>query len=214
MAGALGLLFGVLGVFPALAGLGVMLLLLPFNLVMVRYLTAIRKRLIGWTDQRVQLVTEVIHGIKAIKLYAWEAPFLSRIQALRDNETAQVRTSVFFGEPLRPGLRLPASVRGLPREVEVPPARVYLLGGQAGPRRRADHGPASNAVTAGSVPCRPGVRRCAHHVCVQPAVHAGGAGVFLCAHVHGDPPGPGGGLPRPRALQHAQVARDPNLISS
>jgi ABC-type bacteriocin/lantibiotic exporter with double-glycine peptidase domain len=97
-AGALGLLFAVLGVFPALAGLGVMLLLLPFNLVMVRYLTVIRKRLIAWTDQRVKLVTEVIHGIKAIKLYAWEEPFMDRVKALRAKEVKEVRTSVYFGE--------------------------------------------------------------------------------------------------------------------
>eukprot|EP00850_Spirogloea_muscicola_P009079 SM000050S17004 [mRNA] locus=s50:312640:321290:- [translate_table: standard] len=95
--GAMGLLFYVIGVIPALAGLVVMVLLLPFNAILLRFLTKVRKRLIAATDQRVKLVTEVINGIKAIKLYAWEEPFRQRIEGLRSKEVTEIRTTIIYG---------------------------------------------------------------------------------------------------------------------
>ena len=50
---------------------------------MGRKLAAVRRELVGFTDARVKLCTEVITGIKAIKLYAWEAAAVDRITALR-----------------------------------------------------------------------------------------------------------------------------------
>eukprot|EP00897_Mesotaenium_endlicherianum_P000582 jgi/Mesen1/10524/ME000083S10028 len=95
--GALALLFYVIKVIPALSGLGAMLLLLPFNGLMMRYLAATRKRVLAATDARVKLVSEVVGGIKAIKLYAWEGPFRARIDALRDAEMRQITISVLIG---------------------------------------------------------------------------------------------------------------------
>eukprot|EP00850_Spirogloea_muscicola_P015101 SM000113S24057 [mRNA] locus=s113:209143:220544:+ [translate_table: standard] len=95
--GAMGLLFYVIGIIPALAGLVVMVLLLPFNAILLRFLTKVRKRLIAATDQRVKLVTEVINGIKAIKLYAWEEPFRHRIEGLRNKEVSEIRTTIIYG---------------------------------------------------------------------------------------------------------------------
>ena len=46
---------------------------------------------IKFTDARVKLCSEVITGIKAIKLYAWEGPYVDRIMDLRDNELRQIR---------------------------------------------------------------------------------------------------------------------------
>eukprot|EP00898_Chlorokybus_atmophyticus_P006293 jgi/Chlat1/6665/Chrsp49S06158 len=93
---AIGLLFYIVGILPALAGLAVMLLLLPANGLLARWSTSVRKRLIDATDNRVRLLSEVIHGIKAIKLYAWEQPFQQRISQLRDKELKEVRTTVFL----------------------------------------------------------------------------------------------------------------------
>ena len=38
----------------------------------------------GHTDRRVKLTSEVIAGIKAIKLYAWEQPYEDRILKIRE----------------------------------------------------------------------------------------------------------------------------------
>ena len=40
--------------------------------------------LMGHTDRRVKLTSEVVAGIKAIKLYAWEQPYQDRILAMRE----------------------------------------------------------------------------------------------------------------------------------
>ena len=95
--GALGLLFFVITFWPAMAGLCVMLVLIPFNALMMRWLTRVRKRLLSCSDARVKLVSEVINGMRAIKLYAWELPFKQRVQKLRDAEMKEIRTSVILG---------------------------------------------------------------------------------------------------------------------
>ena len=79
----MGLLVRVIHLVPALAGLGVTIALIPLTTLVGRQLAAIRKQLVGYTDARVKLCTEVITGIKAIKLYAWEQPYVERITALR-----------------------------------------------------------------------------------------------------------------------------------
>ena len=69
------MLINVMTIWPALAGLAVTVALIPLNTILGRAVSAIRKRLISATDARVRYATEVITGIKAIKLYAWEEPY-------------------------------------------------------------------------------------------------------------------------------------------
>ena len=38
----------------------------------------------GHTDKRVKLTSEVVAGIKAIKLYSWEEPYQDRILQIRE----------------------------------------------------------------------------------------------------------------------------------
>ena len=56
----------------------------------------------GHTDRRVKLTSEVIAGIKAIKLYAWEEPYQERILAHRE-----VSFLLHVTEPCLCILRLP-----------------------------------------------------------------------------------------------------------
>jgi ATP-binding cassette subfamily C (CFTR/MRP) protein 1 len=50
------------------------------------------------TDARVKVAGEVVTGIKAIKLYAWEQPYLERLSNLREQELKMVyRTQVRCG---------------------------------------------------------------------------------------------------------------------
>ena len=37
-------------------------------------------------DERVRVITEILGGIKVLKLYAWEGSFTDKIDALRDKE--------------------------------------------------------------------------------------------------------------------------------
>ena len=82
---------------PALVGLGVTLALIPLSALVARALARVRKRILALTDARVKLCGEVITGIKAIKLYAWEGPYRERIQELRERELKEIRTSAVIG---------------------------------------------------------------------------------------------------------------------
>ena len=42
-------------------------------------------------DERIKLISEVLNGIKVLKLYAWEDSFGDRIQDIRDKEIHNLR---------------------------------------------------------------------------------------------------------------------------
>jgi hypothetical protein len=58
----MGLLVRVIHLLPALAGLAVCVALIPLSTLVGRQLGRIRRRLVGYTDARVKLCTEVITG--------------------------------------------------------------------------------------------------------------------------------------------------------
>lgn len=45
-----------------------------------------QKRVMNIKDTRIKVENEVLGGMKIIKLYAWERPFMSKITATRDRE--------------------------------------------------------------------------------------------------------------------------------
>ncbi|XP_053385666.1 multidrug resistance-associated protein 1-like [Mercenaria mercenaria] len=72
------------------AGLGVMILLVPLNMVILdkvqKYQTLIMER----KDDRIKLMTEILNGIKILKLYAWEMAFGDKVTEIRKQELAQL----------------------------------------------------------------------------------------------------------------------------
>lgn len=42
-----------------------------------------RYHLVGHTDSRIRLMNEIIQGIQAIKIYAWEKPFGKFVDRIR-----------------------------------------------------------------------------------------------------------------------------------
>ena len=86
-----------MGLIPSAVALGATLVLVPLSTSVGRILLPIRKKLIGITDQRVKACSEVVTGIKAIKLYAWEQPYTERIEKLR-RATRLLRPSWLWDE--------------------------------------------------------------------------------------------------------------------
>jgi len=86
----MGLLVRIIGWAGSFAGLGVTLALIPLNTFIGKKVGQYRKVQMKYTDQRVKLTTEVITGIKAIKLYSWEEPYVDRIAKLREQELRQL----------------------------------------------------------------------------------------------------------------------------
>jgi hypothetical protein len=81
----LGILLDNLGP-SALAGFGLMVLVTPVQTRVMKRLFAIRKKSMAWTDKRAKLLQELLGGMKIIKFFAWETPFLERIAEYRKNE--------------------------------------------------------------------------------------------------------------------------------
>ncbi|KAG6856149.1 hypothetical protein H0H87_007054 [Tephrocybe sp. NHM501043] len=86
----IGLLIGNLG-YSALVGLAVMIFGIPFQAILVLIMFKQRDKGVKITDNRVQLTTEVLQGIRLIKMYAWEEFYASEIEKLRAGEIAALR---------------------------------------------------------------------------------------------------------------------------
>jgi ABC-type bacteriocin/lantibiotic exporter with double-glycine peptidase domain len=70
----------------ALAGFSVFLILTPIQGKIMRKLFQIRRKTMEWTDKRAKLLQELLGGMKLIKFFAWEAPFLERVAGYRKKE--------------------------------------------------------------------------------------------------------------------------------
>jgi len=77
----------------ALAGIAIIFLLLPFNHWVIKRLRMFRRLAMGCSDQRVKFMTEILLGIKVIKMYAWESSFMSALSAIRLSEVGFQRSS-------------------------------------------------------------------------------------------------------------------------
>jgi ABC-type multidrug transport system fused ATPase/permease subunit len=92
---ALYLLWAQLGV-ATLAGLGLMIFLIPINGYITGKIRFITSRLMTHKDQRIKLINEMLNGIKVLKLYAWEKLFNDQVLQKRNNEVEQLTISAYF----------------------------------------------------------------------------------------------------------------------
>ncbi|KII68208.1 Multidrug resistance-associated protein 1 [Thelohanellus kitauei] len=73
-----------------LAGVGVMLLVIPINFLIVKLSKSIEVKQMKLKDERIKLITAIFNGIKLVKLYAWEIPFQSLVYIIRKKELKQI----------------------------------------------------------------------------------------------------------------------------
>jgi len=69
-----------------LAGFSVFVILTPLQGKIMKALFSIRRKTMVWTDKRAKLLQELLGGMKLIKFFAWENPFLERIGGYRKRE--------------------------------------------------------------------------------------------------------------------------------
>jgi len=89
------LLYQLLGV-SSLAGLAVMLLMLPLSARMAKRVMAARTKLVSHGDERVSLIGEILAGIRVIKYYAWEESFLAKVRDVRARERKELSRIALF----------------------------------------------------------------------------------------------------------------------
>ncbi|KAG1678447.1 Multidrug resistance-associated protein 1 [Nymphon striatum] len=86
-------LFIYLGI-ATLAGISVLAVLIPINTGISKLVHIIQKEFLDIKDQRVKMITEVLAGMKVLKLYAWESPFEDVIIKLRSKEVHFLKKSL------------------------------------------------------------------------------------------------------------------------
>ncbi|KAG8337592.1 Canalicular multispecific organic anion transporter 1 [Homalodisca vitripennis] len=89
---ALYFLWNLLGI-STLAGLTVMLIVMPINSVIANRMKTLQAKQMQLKDERVKLVNEVLSGIKVLKLYAWEPSFRDKITDIREKELMKLRAA-------------------------------------------------------------------------------------------------------------------------
>lgn len=80
----------------AFAGLGVMVLLIPVNIVIASKMRSIHTKLMDFKDQRVKLISEILFGIKGIKFNTWEGPLFHKLSGIRALELQQLRLRTVY----------------------------------------------------------------------------------------------------------------------
>ena len=79
------------------AGLVVMFLLIPIHLVIGSINRKLQKRQMELKDKRIKTITEILNGIKVIKLYAWEDPSRDEVLSIRNEEMKMLQYSAILG---------------------------------------------------------------------------------------------------------------------
>ncbi|XP_043959111.1 ATP-binding cassette sub-family C member 3 isoform X1 [Gambusia affinis] len=80
-----------------LAGVAVMVMLIPFNAVIAMKTRAYQVEQMQHKDARIKLMNEILNGIKVLKLYAWENSFKEKILAIRQKELIVLRKTAYLG---------------------------------------------------------------------------------------------------------------------
>ncbi|XP_063421679.1 multidrug resistance-associated protein 1-like [Mytilus trossulus] len=79
-----------------LAGVGVMLLLIPINIVISTKQRKLQADLMRYKDNRIKMMNEILSGMKVLKLYAWESSFQDKVTAIRKKEVDVLRQYAYL----------------------------------------------------------------------------------------------------------------------
>ncbi|GFV87331.1 canalicular multispecific organic anion transporter 2 [Trichonephila clavipes] len=89
------LLWRYLGI-ASLAGVFVMVLIMPITTKLASVSHKLQKKQMEWKDSRLRQMSEILNGIKVLKLFAWEIPFLKSINRIREKEAVTLRKLAFI----------------------------------------------------------------------------------------------------------------------
>ncbi|XP_064101349.1 multidrug resistance-associated protein 1-like [Macrobrachium nipponense] len=92
---AIGELWQIIGP-SALAGLAVLILLIPTNSILANKIKILQVSQMKHKDSRIKLITEIINGIKVLKLYAWEVSFAEQVDSIRNSEIKVMKKIAFI----------------------------------------------------------------------------------------------------------------------
>ncbi|XP_041940167.1 ATP-binding cassette sub-family C member 4-like isoform X1 [Alosa sapidissima] len=79
-----------------LAGMAVLVLLMPVQTLFGQLFSTFRGRTAAHTDSRIRIMNEVVSGIRIIKMYAWEKPFSGLVSDIRRKEISNIMSSSYL----------------------------------------------------------------------------------------------------------------------
>ncbi|XP_072203490.1 multidrug resistance-associated protein 1-like isoform X2 [Excalfactoria chinensis] len=79
-----------------LAGVAVLLLVIPINALIAAKVESLKKCQMKYSDQQVKLLSEMLHGIKILKLYAWEPSYQRKVMDIREREVDVLKSSGYL----------------------------------------------------------------------------------------------------------------------
>ncbi|KAI0887499.1 P-loop containing nucleoside triphosphate hydrolase protein [Annulohypoxylon maeteangense] len=68
-----------------LSGIGVMIIMIPINGFIARFMKRLQKTQMKNKDARSRLIAEIINNMKSIKLYAWSGAFMNKLNYVRND---------------------------------------------------------------------------------------------------------------------------------
>ncbi|KAL3689041.1 hypothetical protein R1sor_015350 [Riccia sorocarpa] len=80
----------------SLVGIGLLVLIVPLQGRVVQKMMLIQRVSLKNTGRRVKVINEVLQGVRVVKAYAWEEPFTSTINRVRDLELRSMRSRVYL----------------------------------------------------------------------------------------------------------------------
>ncbi|KPV77486.1 uncharacterized protein RHOBADRAFT_24011 [Rhodotorula graminis WP1] len=75
-----------------LVGIAFLFLMIPPQSWAMKKMFGYRRKAMVWTDKRARLIGELLGGMRVLKFFAWEIPYLQKLQEYRAKELAQVRS--------------------------------------------------------------------------------------------------------------------------
>ncbi|KAJ8389751.1 hypothetical protein AAFF_G00114570 [Aldrovandia affinis] len=79
-----------------LAGMAVLVFLMPLQTLFGRLFSSLRGKTAALTDSRIRTMNEVVSGIRIIKMYAWEKPFSALVNEVRRKEISKIMKSSYL----------------------------------------------------------------------------------------------------------------------
>ncbi|XP_070850344.1 ATP-binding cassette sub-family C member 4-like [Chaetodon trifascialis] len=79
-----------------LAGMVVLMFLMPVQTLFGRLFSKFRSKTAALTDNRIRTMNEVVSGIRIIKMYAWEKPFAALVSDVRRKEISKIMKSSYL----------------------------------------------------------------------------------------------------------------------
>ena len=76
----------------SLAGIAFLFITTPGQAIAMKKMFGYRVKAMVWTDKRAKLIQELLGGMRVIKFFAWELPYLKKLDQIRREELRHVKT--------------------------------------------------------------------------------------------------------------------------